>query len=169
MRRHCLLMNMRRFNLLGVLTLPVFAGCAILESDTGPAVTVSAVTTPLDLALGDTVRITITVRNVGDREVSIGTTGCNTEFLISDLQGNAYVPAELVYCTLELRAPTSLVPGASHEIRVFTTGRVIPQGSQAEPGPLPKGTYRLRPVVSVISGNEHAVLVSADPVFVTFR
>jgi hypothetical protein len=113
------------------------------------------------------VRITITVRNVGDRDVSIGTTGCNTEFLISDLQGNAYVPAELVYCTLELRAPTRLSPGQRHEIGVFTTGRAIPQGSQGEPGLLPKGTYRMRPIVSVMSGNESAVLVSADPVYVT--
>jgi hypothetical protein len=152
-----------------LLALPLVTACGILESNSGPAVTVSAVVAPLDLALGDTVRITITVRNIGDREVSIGTTGCNTEFLISDLQGNAYVPAELVYCTLELRAPTKLAPGASHEIRVFTTGRAIPQGSQGEPGLLSKGTYRLRPVVTVLSGNESAVLVSADPVYVTFR
>jgi hypothetical protein len=160
-------MQPRKF--LGVLTLLIASSCAILESNSGPAVTVSAVTAPVDLALGDTVRINITVRNVGDREVSIGTTGCNTEFLISDMDGNAYVPAELVYCTLELRAPTRLAPGATHEIRVFTTGRAVPQGSQANPGLLPKGTYRLRPVLSVMSGNESAVLVSADPVFVTFR
>ena len=101
--------------------------------------------------------------------MSIGTTGCNTEFLISDMQGNAYVPAELVYCTLELRAPTKLAPGATHEISVFTTGRAVPQGSQAAPGLLPKGTYRLRPVVQVLVGSESAVLVSADPVLVTFR
>jgi hypothetical protein len=160
---------MRHFKLLAILAVSGLAGCAILESNTGPAVTVSAVTAPVDLALGDTVRITITVRNIGDREVSIGTTGCNTEFLISDMDGNAYVPAELVYCTLELRAPAKLAPGASHEIRVFTTGRAIPQGSQSEPGFLPKGTYRLRPIVSVLTGNETAVLVSADPVYVTFR
>jgi hypothetical protein len=149
--------------------LPLLTACGIIESNSGPAVSVSAVTAPLDLALGDTVRITITARNTGDREVSIGTTGCNTEFVISDLDGNAYVPAELVYCTLELRAPTKLAPGATHEIRVFTTGRVVPQGSQAAPALLPKGTYRLRPVVSVLVGNESAVLVSADPVLVTFR
>ena len=160
---------MRLNKLLGLLALPVVGACSILETDTGPAVTVNAVTAPLDLALGDTVRITITVRNVGDREVSIGTTGCNTEFLISDLNGNAYVPAELVYCTLELRAPTRLAPGASHEIRVFTTGRAIPQGAQSNPALLPAGTYRLRPVVSVLAGDEQAVLVSADPVLVTFR
>ena len=148
---------------------PLLTTCGIIESNAGPAVSVSAVTAPVDLALGDTVHINITVRNVGDREVSIGTTGCNTEFLISDMQGNAYVPAELVYCTLELRAPTKLAPGATHEIRVFTTGRVVPQGSQAAPGLLPKGTYRLRPVVSVLVGDDSAVLVSADPVLVTFR
>lgn len=148
---------------------PLLTACSIIESNSGPAVSVTAVTAPVDLALGDTVRITITVRNVGDREVSIGTTGCNTEFLISDLQGNAYVPAELVYCTLELRAPTKLAPGATHEIRVFTTGRAIPQGSQAAPSLVPKGTYRLRPVVQVLVGNESSVVVSADPVLVTFR
>jgi hypothetical protein len=160
---------MRFKTLVGLLALPISGACSLLETETGARVTVSAVTAPLDLALGDTVRITITVRNVGDREVSIGTTGCNTEFLISDLDGNAYVPAELVYCTLELRAPTKLAAGASHEIRVFTTGRAIPQGSQSSPGLLPAGTYRLRPVVSVLSGDEQAVLVSADPVLVTFR
>jgi hypothetical protein len=158
-----------RHKLLTVIGITTLAGCATLESNTGPAVTVSAVTAPVDVILGDTVRMTITVRNVGDREVSIGTTGCNTEFLISDVNGNAYVPAELVYCTLELRAPTKLAPGASHDIRVFTTGRVVPQGSQHAPSLLAPGTYRLRPMVSVLSGDEAAVLVSADPVYVTFR
>ena len=160
-----------RINMLsGLIALPLILACAAFENvNTGPAVTVSAVTAPLDLALGDTVRITITVRNVGDREVGIGTTGCNTEFLISDLDGNAFVPAELVVCSLELRAPTKRAPGATHEIRVFTTGRVIPQGTQEAPRLLPAGTYRLRPVVAVLTGDEQSVLVSADPVLVTFR
>lgn len=160
---------MRAFNLLGIVALTAVSACSILESNSGPRVIVSADLSPVDVALGDTVRITINVRNTGDREVSIGTTGCNTEFLISDLSGNAYVPAELVYCTLELRAPTKLAPGAAHEIRVFSTGRVVPQGSQQAASMLPKGTYRFRPVVSVMSGNESAVLVSSDPVYVTFR
>jgi hypothetical protein len=160
---------MTPIRLTALMALPLLVACDILESNAGPAVSVSAVTAPLDVALGDTIRITITVRNIGDREVTVGTTGCNTEFLISDMDGNAYVPAELVYCTLELRAPTKLAPGASHQIRVFTTGRALPQGEQTEPRFLPRGTYRLRPVVSVMTGDERAVLVSADPVFVTFR
>jgi hypothetical protein len=149
--------------------LPLLAACGIIESNSGPAVAVSAVAAPVELALGDTARINITVRNTGDREVSVGTTGCNTEFLISDSQGNAYVPAELVYCTLELRAPTKLSPGGTYEIRVFTTGRAVPQGTQVAPTLLPKGTYRIRPVVSVLVGSETVVVVSADPVLVTFR
>jgi hypothetical protein len=160
---------MRIHNILAIIALAAVGACSMLESNSGPAVTVSAALSPVDLALGDTVRINITVRNVGDREVSVGTTGCNTEFLISDMDGNAFVPAELVSCTLELRAPTKLAPGASYEIHAFTTGRAIPQGSQAEPGLLPRGTYRLRPVVAVMSGSDNAVLVTSDPVYVTFR
>lgn len=160
---------MRILNLLGVVALTAVAGCSILESNAGPRVSVQADMEPVDLALGDTVHITITVRNVGDREVSIGTTGCNTEFLISDMDGNAFVPAELVYCTLELRAPTRLSPGATHLIRVFSTGRAVRQGTQQEPIVLPKGTYRFRPIVSVMSGDETAVVVSSNPVYVTFR
>ena len=123
-----------------------------------------------DAAAAVAYRESLTLRSqLGDREVSVGTTGCNTEFLISDLQGNAYVPAEAVYCTLELRAPTKLAPGATYEIRVFTTGRVVPQGTQVAPALLPKGTYRIRPVVSVVIGSETVVVVTADPVLLTFR
>ena len=160
---------MRMHNLLAIIALAAVGACSMLESNSGPRVSVTADMEPVDLALGDTVHINISVRNTGDREVSIGTTGCNTEFLISDMQGNAFVPAELVYCTLELRAPIKLAPGASHSIQVFTTGRAVPQGSQAQPGLLPKGTYRVRPVVSVLYGDQSVVVVSADPVFVTFR
>lgn len=160
---------MRIHKLPGVVALAALGACSILEANGGPRVAVNADFAPADLVLGDTVRITINVRNVGDREVSIGTTGCNTEFLISDMDGNAYVPAELVYCTLELRAPTRLEPGASYVISAFSTGRVVPQGTQQEPSLLPRGRYRFRPVVSVMTGDESAVVVTSDPVFVTFR
>src|SRR5262245_52295954 len=100
--------DMRLNNLLSIIALTSVGACSLLESNTGPRISVSANMAPVDLALGDTAKITIRVRNTGDREVSIGTTGCNTEFLISDIDGNAYVPAEAVYCTLELRAPTKL-------------------------------------------------------------
>src|SRR5688572_16259532 len=160
---------MRIHNLLAIIALAAVSACSMLESNSGPRVSVTADMEPVDLALGDTVHINISVRNTGDREVGVGTSGCNMEFLISDMQGNAFVPAELVYCTLELRAPIKLAPGAVHNFQVFTTGRVVPQGSQVQPSLLPKGTYRVRPVVSVLYGNENVVVVSADPVYVTFR
>jgi hypothetical protein len=163
------ILKMKRFYAFAVLAAPLITSCAILESSGGPRVEVSATTAPLDVSVGDTVRITINVRNLGDNDVTLGTPGCNMDFLISDLDGNAYVPAELVYCTLELRAPIVLSRGETHQVNAFTTGRVIPQGSQEAPAMLSPGTYRLRPVVSVFSGDQTAVVVSADPVLVTFR
>jgi hypothetical protein len=155
---------------LGVLMLPpVLAACAILESSSGPAITVTAISVPVDLALGDTARITITVRNSGDRAVELRAPGCNTDFFISDDDGNAYTPAESVYCTLELKAPIYLSAGQVHQIHAFTTGRVVPQGSQAVPSMLLPGDYLVRPVVHVFAGDEEAVLVSASPLLVTFR
>jgi hypothetical protein len=56
---------MRTYNLLGVFALSVVSGCAILESNAGPRVRVTADSAPAELALGDTVHLTITVRNVG--------------------------------------------------------------------------------------------------------
>ncbi|NUQ11304.1 MAG: hypothetical protein HUU26_03090 [Gemmatimonadaceae bacterium] len=151
------------------LLLPLAAACGVLEASGGPRVTLSVSSQPLDPVVGDTARLAITVRNVGDRMVTIGSAGCNMDFFLSDPDGNAYTPAEAVYCTLELRAPIELSPGRSHRIDAFTTGRVVPQGSQDGPRMLPPGLYRIRPVVSVFSGDESAVVVSSDPVLVRFR
>lgn len=153
----------------GLLAFPLLGACAVLESQNGPRVSLNVSTQPIDLFLGDTAYIAIVIRNVGDREVSVGSAGCNMDFFISDLDGNAYTPAETVYCTLELRAPISLDPGETHRIDAFTTGRVVPQGAHSAPIMLSAGTYRVRPVVSVHSGDEMAVVVSAEPVMVTFR
>jgi len=152
-----------------LLAFPLLGACAIVESESGPRISLNVSTQPIDLFLGDTAYIAIVVRNVGDREVSVSSAGCNMDFFISDLDGNAYTPAETVYCTLDLRAPISLEPGETHRIDAFTTGRVVPQGSQSIPIMLPAGTYRVRPMVSVHSGEETAVVVSAEPVMVTFR
>ncbi len=161
---HPLLMRLSVLPALALLT-----GCGILESSGGPRVTLNVSSEPVDLALGDTARIAITVRNIGDRAVSVGSAGCNMDFFISDIDGNAYSPAEAVYCTLELRAPVDVQPGESHRIEAFTTGRVIPQGSQAGPIMLAAGRYRIRPVVSVTSGSESAVVVSSNPIVLVFR
>jgi hypothetical protein len=153
----------------GILALPILGACAILESSPGPAITVTASTAPVDLALGDTAHLHIVVRNTGDATVEVHAQRCNNDFFISDNSGAAYTPAEQVYCTLELKAPIELSPGESFALDAFTTGRVVPQGSQDGPIMLPPGTYRLRPVIAVRSGDESAVLVSANPTVVTFR
>jgi|SRR5688572_13526752 len=160
---------MKLNRIVGLLAFPLLGACAVLESQNGPRVSLNVSTQPIDLFLGDTAYIAIVIRNVGDRELSVSSAGCNMDFFISDLDGNAFTPAETVYCTLELRAPISLDPGETHRIEAFTTGRVIPQGAQTSPITLPAGTYRVRPVVSVHSGEETAVVVSAEPVMVTFR
>lgn len=152
-----------------LLALPLASACGILEASGGPRVTLDVSSQPIDLAVGDTARIAISVRNVGDRVVSVGSPGCNMDFFISDQDGNAYSPAEAVYCTLELRAPVELAPGESHRIDAFTTGRVVAQGTQDGPMMLTAGQYRVRPVVSVFSGSESAVVVSSDPILVIFR
>jgi len=164
-----LLIPMRLLFVTGAVVAATLQACAALETNTGPFVSVSASTTPIDLPLGDTARITITVRNNGDRPVEVADPGCNAGFFISDPDGNAYNQAELIYCTLELRAPVSLSPGDTHVIEAFTTGRVIPQGSQSDAIMLAPGTYRVRPVVTVRAGDEEAVVVSVLPVLVTFR
>jgi hypothetical protein len=160
---------MKLNRIVGLLAFPLLGACAVLESQNGPRVSLNVSTQPIDLFLGDTAYIAIVIRNVGDRELSVSSAGCNMDFFISDLDGNAFTPAETVYCTLELRAPISLDPGETHRIEAFTTGRVVPQGAQSAPITLPAGTYRVRPVVSVHSGDETAVVVSAEPVIVTFR
>ena len=160
---------MKLNRIVGLLAFPLLGACAVIESQNGPRVSLNVATQPIDLFLGDTAYIAIVIRNVGDRELSVSSAGCNMDFFISDLDGNAFTPAETVYCTLELRAPISLDPGETHRIEAFTTGRVIPQGAQTSPITLPAGTYRVRPVVSVHSGEETAVVVSAEPVMVTFR
>lgn len=160
---------MRLLFVTGAVVAATLQACAALETNTGPFVSVHASTAPVDLAIGDTAHITITVRNNGDRAVDVADPGCNGSFFISDSDGNAYDQAELVYCTLELRAPVTLPPGATHTITAFTTGRVIPQGSQSNAITLPPGTYRVRPVVTVTAGEEEAVIVSAAPVRVTFH
>jgi hypothetical protein len=160
---------MKLNRIVGLLAFPLLGACAVLESQNGPRVSLNVSTQPIDLFLGDTAYIAIVIRNVGDRELSVSSAGCNMDFFISDLDGNAFTPAETVYCTLELRAPISLDPGETHRIDAFTTGRVVPQGAQSAPIMLPAGTYRVRPVVSVHSGDETAVVVSAEPVIVTFR
>jgi hypothetical protein len=139
-------------------------------SEPEPAVvSLRTLATPADIQLGDTARISIEITNVTGKSVAIGVPGCNMDFVIVSESGSVFHPAELVYCSLALYAPTTLAPGARHVVDVFTTGRVVPLGSQAAPVMLPAGTYAIRGVVYVVQGDQDAVTVQSDPVSITFR
>jgi hypothetical protein len=143
------------------------AACSVFDGSDVPPLNISVASNPADLTLGDTARIIIDVVNPGREQVSIGVGGCNMDFVLTDSDGRTYHPAELVFCTLELRAPTELSPGATYRMTGFTTGRVVPAGSQDAPAFLSPGTYEVRAVVWVARGD--GVVVRSSPSTITFR
>jgi hypothetical protein len=147
----------------------VLAGCSMFNEPEPAAVSLRTIASPTNIQLGDTARISIEITNVTNNTVEVGVPGCNMDFVIISGNGSVYHPAELVYCTLALYAPVQLAPGAKHVVNVFTTGRVVPMGSQAAPAMLPPATYRIRGVVYVVRGAQDALTVQSDPVSVTFR
>ena len=152
------------------LLIPAFlVACASAGEVEQPPVDVVASTNPTDLRLGDTARVVIDLVNVSKEVVWIGPAGCNYDFVIASAAGAVYHPAERVYCTLALLAPVELSPGETYQIQAFTTGRVIPQGSQAEPSMLEPGTYGIRAVLAVLRGEEDAIQVKSNPSTITFR
>ena len=160
---------MSRSRLLLSLVVLALAGCSLFNEPEPAAVSLRTIATPANIQLGDTARISIEITNVTSSTVSIGVPGCNMDFVIISATGSVFHPAELVYCTLALYAPLQLAPGAKHVVNVFTTGRVVPLGSQAAPVALEPGTYNIRGVVYVVRGDQDAVTVQSNPVTVTFR
>ena len=143
--------------------------CSLFSEPRAAVVSLRTLASPTDIQLGDTARIQIEVTNISGNTVEIGPSGCNMDFVIVSASGSVFNPAELVACPLALMAPIPLAPGAKRLIDVFTTGRVIPQGSQAAPSMLSPATYSIRGVVYVLRGNQEAITVQSDPVSVTFR
>lgn len=145
----------------------LLGACSLFEDDEAPPLALNVAVSPTDIELGDTARITLDVMNVGQETVALGVGGCNMDFVLTDASGRIFHPAELVYCTLELRAPIQLAPGATHRIEGFTTGRVVPQGSQAAASSLAPGTYAVRAQVWVKRAED--IVVRSDPLTITFR
>ena len=138
--------------------LPALAiACASAGEVEPPPVDIVASTNPTDLRLGDTARVVIDLVNVSKEVVWIGPAGCNYDFVIASASGAVFHPAEQIYCTLALMAPVELAPGETYQIQAFTTGRVIPKGSQAAPSMLEPGTYSIRAVLAVLRGQEEAL------------
>jgi hypothetical protein len=145
------------------------AGCALFNEPQERPIKISTVATPTDLRLGDTARVIIDIVNISSASVQVSSSGCNNDFVLESAAGAVFYAAERVYCTLELRSPISLAPGASHRVFGFTTGRVIPQSSQSAPVMLEPGTYTIRAVIGVVKGDKSAVTVRSDPMTITFR
>lgn len=158
---------MRLLRSMSASALLLVGACALFEEDEAPPLALHAALHPTDVVLGDTARVTLDVTNVGKATVSLGIAGCNMDFVLADASGRSYHPAELVYCSLELRAPIQLSPGATHRITGFTTGRVVPQGSQGAPAYLAPGSYLVRAHVWVKRAED--ITVRSDPMTITFR
>ncbi|HSA54130.1 MAG TPA: hypothetical protein VLE53_00430 [Gemmatimonadaceae bacterium] len=154
---------------LALLIPALVVACASASEVERPPVTVTASTNPTDLRLGDTARVVIDLVNVSNEVVWIGPAGCNYDFVIANAAGAVFHPAEQIYCTLALLAPVELSPGETYQIQAFTTGRVIAQGSQAEPSMLEPGTYSIRAVLAVLRGQEDHIQVKSSPSTITFR
>lgn len=123
----------------------------------------------VEAQLGDTVRISLDVTNVSRDTVRVGLENCNGDYVLVNEQGSVFHPAQYVPCVFALLAPQPLAPGATRRLAVFTTGRVVPEGSQQAPIMLPAGTYRVRSTVRVLDGGDDAIVVRPVPSSVTFR
>ena len=152
-----------------LLATAVAVGCSSLNEPRPTLVSVTAVSGPTDLRIGDTVRVSIAIANVSRETVRISAGNCNNDFVIEGANGKVYYPAETIYCLLALYPPVALEPGASFHLEGFTTGRVIPEGSMDAPVMLPAGIYNIRARVGVMKGDEAAVAVRSNPSAVTFR
>jgi hypothetical protein len=123
----------------------------------------------VEAQLGDTVRIVLVVTNSSRETVRVGMQSCNGDFVLVDRLGRVFYPAEYWPCRFALLAPQPLAPGASRRLPVFTTGLVVPEGSQQAPAMLPAGTYRVQSTVRVFEGDDRAIVVRPVPSAVTFR
>jgi hypothetical protein len=155
--------------ILSLVAMSALGACSIFSNPDGSKVDVSSSTEAADLILGDTARITIDVVNVSGAIVRVGQTNCNGDFVFVNARGATFHPAEYMPCTLALTAPTELAPGDTWHMQAYTTGRAVPEGSQAAPITLSPGTYTIRPAVSVSEGSSSAVTARSTPARITFR
>lgn len=147
----------------------VLAACANPNAVKDAGVTIVTTATPSSARLGDTVRVAMVVRNVGDEAVQVIYSGCNNDFTLAQTGGVRYYPAEQVSCPLGSVAPVVLAPGESTTLQEFTTGRVLSEGSTGAPFAIPAGAYLVQPSIAVIRGDEEGVETRTSAATVTFR
>ena len=119
--------------------------------------------------VGDTVPISLDITNTSADTVRVGLQDCNGDYVLVSESGSVFRPAQYWPCVFALTAPQPLAPGATRRIDGYTTGRVVPDGSQEAPSMVPPGKYAVRPTVTVQGGDDSAVTVRPTPASITFR
>lgn len=147
----------------------LLAACANPNGVKAPGATIVTTVTPASARIGDTVRVTMRVTNVGDATVQVIYSGCNNDFTLVRAGGVRYYPAEQVSCPFASVAPVVLAPGESTTVEEFTTGRVLTEESTGAPITIPVGTYLVTPNIGVIVGDEEGVETHKPAATIEFR
>jgi hypothetical protein len=143
--------------------------CSSTSDPLPPRLVFDSTATSADLRQGDTARIVFDIRNVSNAVVRVGWTNCNGDYVLVAANGAAFYPADRFPCTFALVAPTELAPGATLRLQAFTTGRVVPSGSQSAPSMIAPGTYTVRSLLTPVQGDANAISVRITPSSLTFR
>lgn len=131
--------------LAAIVAAAIVTACSRSPSAPEVVVVLSASPNPAVLRLGDTTRISVSVRNTGNRAIAILASGCPWWFEV--LKDTAVVAPGVQACAAISYPPRTVEPGASYS-QVFTwRGErfLSPEGQE----PLGEGNYMLRPVVPV--------------------
>jgi hypothetical protein len=136
------------------------AGCG--DSSTGPEgdLTATAAVVPTTFRPGDAVTVTVTVTNAGARTRSVLADPCDDPFTVTAADGTVLPPAPRV-CSLEVRVPREVAPGASVAITRDWRGDIGTTSGGALGATIGPGTYALRGVVRVADAS---AVVTSPPV-----
>ena len=126
--------------LLSVVAIAALAGCSDAASPGDLAVSITPSASLIKA--GDSITVSVTVTNVGDREHTIEGSGCPRLFRVYELEGDVIPRPEL--CSLSSK-PIRLVRGDSYTLNyrwvaetfTYTDGTVLRT-------PLPAGSYTFR-------------------------
>ncbi len=141
----------------------IAADCRSSAAPEAPLIFATIAVTPGVVYAGDTAHVSITVTNRSAGTITVLAPGCNNDFDIRGADGTVYHTAEDVVCQFLSVGPEPLGAGASLVYVGFTTGRVIPEGSQDPPILLPEGDYQVRCAVVQLIGDEDSNPIDFTP------
>lgn len=140
-------MKMLRSGLIAGLLL---ASCRIATGGDSEVAFTPEVSTPI-LRIGDTVGVTVRVRNERAEPITLEGNHCNQHFEVRDAGGRSVGPAEAIAC-LGISIPVVLDPGESHTFQGFWSGRLTGSGTSEGIAEYARaGTYHIRGRASLVS------------------